>query len=1016
MKPASSRPIGSLPPLARAGVRLAGVVLSLLVGAGLFLGAAKVVNDDVRQRFDAVARSAQSSLGARIKSYTDVVGGLKALFHSSDAPPTRRQFHRYVEALDVARSFPAIEGITYARYVRDDERERFVAEVRADTSLQPDGYPGFNIKPPGRRPAYSVLTYIEPMAPLADKFGFDMGVGPVQARVIDASRDSGELAASGLPVMLLKPKPHIGLGMRLPVYRTGAPVGSVAERRAAYLGSVGIGFSVPALIRAALDELAMSGVRVAVYADGAADPEQRNLVIGKADRLLYNDDGSLAPTIVGEAERDAYIETVLPVDFNGSLWKAQFRVRKADLISGFDRLFPPLALLTGTIGTLLIYAFFVTMFWSRRGAIDQRLLLDSVLNSVDAHVYMKDRERRYIYVNSRSAEAMGLPAEDIIGKFDRDVMPRERADFYWEADRPLFESGERAPGKVVEFALPNGELRQLWTVKVPLMRDGQVNAVIGLSTDVTELHNLKAQADAANQAKSNFLSNMSHEIRTPMNSIIGMSHLALKSVTNPKQRDYLEKIHHSSQHLLGIINDILDFSKIEAGKLELEMLDFGMEALMQNIGNQLGEAAAAKGLELKFDIEGGLAHQLRGDPLRLEQVLLNFASNAIKFSENGTIHVRARVLHDSETEIMVRFEVQDRGIGMNTHELGDLFKSFHQADPSTTRKYGGTGLGLVISKQLAELMGGCVGVDSVPGNGSTFWFSARLGKAVNFLPSDRSTLEPDIIERLRGAYILLVEDNIFSQQVGQELLEQVEATVVVANNGKEAIDLLLKERFDCVLMDVQMPVMDGFEATRMIRSDVRLRETVVIAMTANAGKDDMRRCLEAGMDEFVTKPIAPNLLFGVIAKWLRTRPVRGGRRKPPPALRTPPAPAPAQKWVAPPDGELLDMHTLSMTFGGNPVKMRKYALLFLESAHSTMDELHEALAGGDFQRMADLGHRIKSAARAVGAMGFGDLCQSLESLREDGNGEHARTVVDCMNALLARLDSHVDREVTAPET
>ncbi|UUZ53970.1 response regulator [Massilia sp. H-1] len=375
---------------------------------------------------------------------------------------------------------------------------------------------------------------------------------------------------------------------------------------------------------------------------------------------------------------------------------------------------------------------------------------------------------------------------------------------------------------------------------------------------------------------------MSHEIRTPMNSIIGMSHLALKSVTNPKQRDYLEKIHHAGQHLLGIINDILDFSKIEAGKLELEVLDFGLATLLQNIASQLGEAAAAKRLTLAVDIEAGLAHQLRGDALRLEQVLLNFTSNAIKFSENGEILIRVRLVADDGKELIVRFEVHDQGIGMSEAEIADLFKSFHQADPSTTRKFGGTGLGLVISKQLAELMGGTVGVESAPGKGSNFWFTARLGKALSFLRNERDEVPQAVLDRLHGAYLLLVEDNVFSQQVGRELLEHVNATVVVASNGKEAIDLMLKHRFDCVLMDVQMPVLDGFEATRMIRSDPRLRSTVVIAMTANAGRDDQRRCMEAGMDEFVTKPISPNQLFEVIAKWIEQRPVRGGRRVPPP--------------------------------------------------------------------------------------------------------------------------------------
>ncbi len=989
-----------------------GLSLSTLVAALLHVGATRVVDADARQRFDALARSAQSSLSTRIKSYSDLARGMSALFQSTEAP-NRLHFHRYVQALGMRTHYPAIESVTFARYVTAAERDELVATVRADRSVDAGGYPDFRIHPEGERPAYTVLTYIEPQAARANgRLGLDIGANPLAAIHLDQARDSGKISASGLPILVNEPRPHVALGMRMPVYRSGALLYSVEARRAAYIGSVGVGFSVPALVGSALEEMPQRHLRLALYADGASDPERRTLALGSQDRQLYNDHD---PVTVGGTEDDRF-DTVLPVDYNGSLWKAHFRIARADLYSEFDVILPPATFAAGFLVTMLAYAYFFTLYRSRRTAIEQRVLLDSVLDSIDAHVYMKDRERRYIYVNARTAEAMGQPAEDIIGKLDREVMTPEQADFYWRQDSRIFADGARHANQV-EFTQPDGEVRQLWTVKVPVLLDGEVSAVIGLSTDVTELHKLKAQADAANQAKSTFLSNMSHEIRTPMNSIIGMSHLALRTVANPKQRDYLEKIHHSSQHLLGIINDILDFSKIEAGKLELEVLDFGLGALMQNIANQLGDAAANKHLSLDFEIDPALAQQLRGDPLRLEQVLLNFTSNAIKFSENGRIRVRALASSESgsgsgsESEIMVRFEVEDAGIGMSEAEIADLFKSFHQADPSTTRKYGGTGLGLVISKQLAELMGGTVGVDSIPGHGSCFWFTARLGKAVNFLQGGGSAVDPAVLEQLRGAYILLVEDNIFSQQVGQELLEEAGSTVVVANNGKEAIDLMLKERFDCVLMDVQMPVMDGFEATRMIRSDPRLRDALVIAMTANAGRDDQARCLDAGMNEFVTKPISPRLLFEVIAKWLATRPARNGRRRVAVAADQAPTRMSAAPVVST-DAGLLDMSALSLTFGANPVKMRKYAFMFLDSARDGLADVSEALDRADVERMADLGHRIKASAKAVGAMRFAGLCQDLERLRDGGTMDQARTLVANMYALLDQLNEHIAHELT----
>jgi two-component system sensor histidine kinase/response regulator len=956
-----------------------GLAFSALVSACLYASAVRTVDDDARLRFNGIARGAQTALEARIATFNGLARGMTALFQAADGPVTRLQFHRYVEALDIARQFPAIELMSFATALDDGQRDAFVGAVRADRSLEPAGYPGFDITPAGRRARYEVLTYVEPMFPLADRFGFDIARNPLVSRVLEHARDTGQLSSSGTPVMVGQPGPHLGMGIRLPVYRKGAALNDGAARRAAYLGSVGVGFGVPGLVQGVLAQLAVPGLDLALYS---------------GDRLLFD-----AGTVSGPA-----FQVVLPIDFNGSRWEARVRLPKADLYNRFDRVFPLVALAIGLVGSMLAYAFFFTLFWSRRTAIAQRLLLDTVLDSVDAHVYMKDRERRYTYINAKTAEAMGCEPQDVIGKRDSEVLPAAIANAYWEQDRQVFEHGAHQAAQY-QFTQLDGQVRQFWTVKVPVMEAGEVSAVIGLSTDVTELHNLKAQADAANLAKSNFLSNMSHEIRTPMNSIIGMSHLALKSVSSPKQRDYLEKIYHSSQHLLGIINDILDFSKIEAGKLDLEVLDFSLTTLMQNIAHQLGETAAGRRLALEFDLAPGLAYQLRGDPLRLEQVLLNFTGNAIKFSENGVVRISAFPLQESDNDTLVCFEVHDEGIGMTPAEVGELFKSFHQADPSTTRKYGGTGLGLVISKQLVELMGGSVGVDSTPGVGSTFWFTARLGKGVSFMCAGPEPVPPAVLEQIAGACILLVEDNVFSQQVGQELLEEANATVVVANNGKEAIDLMLRRRFDCVLMDLQMPVMDGFETTRMIRSDPRLRDAVVIAMTANAGLDDQAHAFAAGMNEFVTKPTSPNVLFEVIAAWLRKRPApEAVAAVELPAM--PPAPEPAG---------MLDMAALALTFGGNPDKMRKYAFMFLDSARDGLADIGEALERGDVERAAEIGHRMKASARAVGAMDFAQLCHLLEQLRVGGAAADAGALLARMLELREVLAEHMALELGVPE-
>ena len=398
--------------------------------------------------------------------------------------------------------------------------------------------------------------------------------------------------------------------------------------------------------------------------------------------------------------------------------------------------------------------------------------------------------------------------------------------------------------------------------------------------------------------------------------------------------------------------------------------------------------------------------------------MLNLTSNAIKFSDNGSIYVRVRQSEERGSHAMLRFEVQDRGIGMKQEEVAQLFRSFHQADPSTTRKYGGSGLGLVISKQLVELMGGKVGVYSQPGQGSTFWFTARLEKSAQAGDERIAEVEPEVLDVIRGASILLVEDNVFSQQVGCELLEDAGATVCIASNGREALDLLARQRYDCVLMDVQMPEMDGFEATRRIRADPRLSGLLVIAMTANAGSEDRARCLAAGMDEFVTKPIAPNLLFRLLAKWFRLRGgiggiggigslahARVGDRLAALPKAPPSAAAPDLRDMA-----VLDLATLALTFSNDAVKMRKYTQLFLDTARDGIAEMEQAMALEDLGRLADLGHRSKSSALAVGAHAFASLCVSIEGLRLGGDLQQARALLTALGPALALVAEQISME------
>ena len=422
------------------------------------------------------------------------------------------------------------------------------------------------------------------------------------------------------------------------------------------------------------------------------------------------------------------------------------------------------------------------------------------------------------------------------------------------------------------------------------LRDRVIQARLADAKQQAEMH--AQRAEAASRAKSDFLAMMSHEIRTPMNGVLGFANLLLETPLNAEQRDFVQSVQSSGDLLLTIINDVLDYSKIEAGRMTVECIDFNLRSMCDEVPAILRVMAANRGLEMRLDYDATLPPYIQGDPLRIRQVLLNLASNAVKFTERGTVRIEVSRLGESQLKV----SVTDSGIGINEEQLNRMFVRFTQADSSTTRRYGGTGLGLAISKTLVELMGGTIGVTSQPGVGSTFWFTLPLVAALHSaadvqVPSDpRRRLRPPgscgAAGRRHGgasrggARLLLVEDNFVNQRVAVYMLTKLGYRVDVALHGREAIDMLGKFAYDLVLMDCQMPEMDGFEAARTIRdrsSTVLDHDVPVIAMTANAFPEDRARALASGMNDFLAKPVDRSVLAATLAKWLKPESVEEPR-------------------------------------------------------------------------------------------------------------------------------------------
>jgi len=623
---------------------------------------------------------------------------------------------------------------------------------------------------------------------------------------------------------------------------------------------------------------------------------------------------------------------------------------------------------------------------TERRAVDAEIRkLSMAVEQSPVSVAIANLEGSLEYVNEAFVRSTGYSREEALGQNPRllqsgDTPPQTYASLWaamqqgqaWEGvfyNRRKDGSRYTESAKITPMRQPDGRITHYMASKEDITE--KVRMVSELEDYRTHLEDLVESrtaalveagkvAESANRAKSAFLANMSHEIRTPMNAIVGFAHLLRRDNPTPAQMERLNKIEGAANHLLSIINDILDISKIEAGRLELEQTDFHLGSLLDNVYSLIAEQARAKGLVIHVDPDS-VPVWLRGDPTRLRQALLNYAGNAIKFTASGSISLRARLLDATPEAVHVRFEVEDTGIGIAKEKQSGLFQAFEQADVSTTRKYGGTGLGLAITRRLAQLMGGEAGVDSAPGQGATFWLTAHLQRGHGPVHTDFALFDHSAevnLQRHGGKRLLLVDDVDINREIAQQLLEGTGLVIDTAADGQQAVDLARAHDYALILMDLQMPVMDGLQASRLIHALPNRSCTPILAMTANAFDEDRRACTEAGMVDFIAKPVNPDVLFRTLLRWLSPA------GAPPPGTPTTVSsplsmPTPIPRGLDKLPG--LDIAAGLRTWRQVEVYTKflcKFAIDYASSAH----DIKRACAVQDTSTAGALAHKLKGAA------------------------------------------------------